>query len=357
MPVRKLRRLDLLYAVALMGTSLGSFGAPGLLIGAYVLLLRAAVFLSPPRFRAILVTLVMGVGCLHLGRRAPQREPHPQALCMNNLMQIAMALTTYHDQYGCYPPAFFADDHGVPQHSWRVLLLPQLGEVALYDSYCFDEPWDGPHNRTLLAQRPQAYACPAHGCGHAEAASQTCYVAITGARTMWPGNASRVQNEVRDPLDATVLVVEASSPEIPWTRPQDLPLSDALPILTSVWPEQTDGHWSDGVFSRQFLGRHAAMVDGHVTFVPGGVSQELWRQLLQIDDGGDFSLDDVPTHVRTPRRIKINMGNCVRIGTWVAVALWPLPWVVAGQMRRGRQQVGRDLESQGEAAREEPDGT
>lgn len=45
-------------------------------------------------------------------------------------------------------------------HSWRVLILPYIGEDALYNTYKFDEPWDGPNNIKLLNQIPRLYACP-----------------------------------------------------------------------------------------------------------------------------------------------------------------------------------------------------
>jgi uncharacterized protein DUF1559 len=69
-----------------------------------------------------------------------------------------VAVATYHDTYGTLPPAYIADAEGKPLHSWRVLLLPFLEQRELYEQYDFDEPWDGPNNRKLLAQRPSVFA-------------------------------------------------------------------------------------------------------------------------------------------------------------------------------------------------------
>jgi ABC-type antimicrobial peptide transport system permease subunit len=41
-------------------------------------------------------------------------------------------------------------------HSWRVLILPFLEADLVYRQYNFDEPWDGPNNRLLMAQMPEA---------------------------------------------------------------------------------------------------------------------------------------------------------------------------------------------------------
>jgi hypothetical protein len=46
---------------------------------------------------------------------------------------------------------------GKPLLSWRVHLLPDLGEAELYKQFKQDEAWDGPTNRNLLEQIPDVY--------------------------------------------------------------------------------------------------------------------------------------------------------------------------------------------------------
>src|SRR5882757_2755439 len=106
------------------------------------------------------------------------REAARRAQCMNNLRQIGLALHNYHDQYNTFPPAYVADATGKPMHSWRVLLLPQLGEGQLYSEYDFSEPWDGPNNSRLLTRMPRVYACPSHSTpGHE---TNTAYAGVFG---------------------------------------------------------------------------------------------------------------------------------------------------------------------------------
>src|SRR5262249_1314447 len=57
-----------------------------------------------------------------------------------HLGELGLALERYHDKHGRYPPRCICDPDGRPLLSWRVALLPYLGEKALYDEFRLDEP-------------------------------------------------------------------------------------------------------------------------------------------------------------------------------------------------------------------------
>ena len=42
--------------------------------------------------------------------------------------------------------------------SWRVAILPYLEQFELYERFHLDEPWDSPHNASLLKKMPSVYA-------------------------------------------------------------------------------------------------------------------------------------------------------------------------------------------------------
>ena len=66
--------------------------------------------------------------------------------CTNNIKQILLALHDYHDTCDALPPLYTVDEEGNPLHSWRVLILPFIGQQALYQQINLDEPWDSEHN-------------------------------------------------------------------------------------------------------------------------------------------------------------------------------------------------------------------
>jgi RNA polymerase sigma factor (sigma-70 family) len=103
-------------------------------------------------------------------RALPREEVRPpeeaaqlarnMALSRVNLKKLALAMHNYNDVYTHLPLAATMSKDGKALLSWRVQLLPFLGEQALYNQFKHDEPWDSPHNKKLLAKMPAVYAPP-----------------------------------------------------------------------------------------------------------------------------------------------------------------------------------------------------
>ena len=93
----------------------------------------------------------------------PVRDSAAQSQCTNNEKHIALAIHNYISSTrpkAMFPPAYTTSKDGKPLLSWRVLILPYLEQEALYKQFHLDEPWDSPHNRTLIARMPTVYRCP-----------------------------------------------------------------------------------------------------------------------------------------------------------------------------------------------------
>lgn len=195
---------------------------------------------SPRRARPlvkILVILLVGLGCLLLlaglllypAIRAA-RDAARASKCQFNLKQIVMAIQTYNEAYRSYPPAYVADADGKPMHSWRVLILPYLGDPIgneVYESYRFDEPWNSDHNAALAAKMPDVFRCPNDPAETAE----TQYVALVGEDTMWPDDQPTSFRDLRDGPANVISVVEAGKTPVPWLEPRDIAPEDFLAEL------------------------------------------------------------------------------------------------------------------------------
>jgi len=181
---------------------------------------------------------------LHLISREDP-ELFRRAMCQNNLKEIALAMSNYHEAHGTYPPAARCDANGKPLLSWRVLILPYVEQQGLYEQFHLDEPWNSPHNKPLADWMPKVFQCPS---AQLPSQSLTTYQVFVDPLSIFTGEPSGVPlSSVSDGTSSTLLVVEAASP-VPWTKPEDLSLasSDRLLEMGSKHPGGFNASMADG---------------------------------------------------------------------------------------------------------------
>jgi hypothetical protein len=196
-----------------------------------------------------------------------------KARCADHLKQMGQAFQMYHDAHGHFPPAAVVGKDGRPLLSWRVALLPHLGYRGLYERFHLDEPWDGPHNRTLLREMPPIFACP----GQPRRGGMTVYRVVVGPETSLNSVGTMFEEargiEIREVLDGTsntLMVAETGTP-VPWTKPDDLrfDVDGPLPKFGSRHPG----------------GFHALLADGIARFINHTIEPRVLRALLTRDGG------------------------------------------------------------------------
>jgi hypothetical protein len=182
-----------------------------------------------------------------------------------NLQYLALGMHNFFSAYNSLPPVAVYDKAGKPLLSWRVLILPSLGQDALYQQFHLDEPWDSEHNKTLLGKMPKVYAAPGD-----DRTPLTPYQVFVGKGSLFEGKKGISLAKVPDGVSNTVLIAEAG-PGVPWTKPEDLAfdVNKPLPRLGGVY---------EGGF-------HVAMADAFVRFLKDNVSEKALKAAIGRDDG------------------------------------------------------------------------
>ena len=143
-----------------------------------------------------------------------------RARTANNLKQIGLAMHNWYDTHKSFPAQANYDAAGKPLLSWRVHVLPFLGQQQLHEQFHLDEAWDSEHNRKLIEKMPDAYRSPASRLNEK---GRTSYVAPVGEETAFPGHRGVEFKEIKDGTSNTILVVEVNDEHaVIWTRPEDL---------------------------------------------------------------------------------------------------------------------------------------
>ena len=196
------------------------------------------------------------------------QETGGRQTCFERIRRIALAMLFYECDHGILPPAYSSDADGNPLHSWRVLLLPYLGQQRLYDKIRLDQPWDSPHNKQFHEEAIAFYQCPS-----AELApGQTTYSVVVGPDTAFQGSEGKTLASFGPNSATMILVVERYEPAC-WMDPnQNIPQAHA-----EVGINMKKG---DYVGSQHTVGAGFGLRDGAVRFLSQDCDVEFFRGLL-----------------------------------------------------------------------------
>jgi hypothetical protein len=222
-----------------------------------------------------------------------------RAQSTNNLKQLAIAMHMFHDNYAHLPPQAIRSKDGKPLLSWRVAILPYVGQQPLYNEFHLDEPWDSEHNKKLIEKMPAMLASP-HLGDALQAKGMTSYLvplskappALSVVAADDPKKPiANGKNEMvfdlpqgatfarmTDGSSNTIMILEVHPKSaVVWTKPEDL-IVDATDPLQALVSQPNDG------FS-------AAFCDGSVHFIATTIDPKTLLNLLQMNDGnvvGEF---------------------------------------------------------------------
>lgn len=229
------------------------------------------------------VLCLLGMVAVPLFNYKPKESIRWRMACQANASRLANAFFEYYKEHGSYPPAFVADRSGSPMHSWRVLILPYLGEQRLYRQYDFSEPWNGPHNSLLADSVPSVFQCPLVRTKNMSIVKRTpsqvqhenmcAYSLITGINTAFRLDKESRISDILDGRERTLFIIEhAGKKSDDWMKPSDISLDDFVNMSSSEL----------GIHSRSF---NAVFANGSVVSLPSSINITEKRELVDPADG------------------------------------------------------------------------
>jgi hypothetical protein len=209
-----------------------------------------------------------------------------------DLKNIGHAFHDFHEVYGHFPAA---DSNGAMKGlerksglSWRVYLLPFLDEQLLYDQFKHDEPWDSPHNKSLISKMPAIFANFSSKISRKNGKT-SIHVFVGKNKTPFglqiDGESVGAMLQVirnGDGTARTLMAVEAGEDRAKiWTKPGGLPFDPQKNPLDLL------GKLPEKLFVALFC-------DGHARIIKSSISPAILRNLIQHNDNQLIDEKDIP---------------------------------------------------------------
>lgn len=205
-------------------------------------------------------------------------ESHRRETSLSNLRTLCNATLAYQADKGHLPPLYLPTKQGGPGLSWRVALLPYLGQQQLFDAFHLDEPWDSPHNRPLVEGMPDVYRST---LGTTKS-GMTNYLGVQGEKSVLVEPTAPIKlEEVTDGDGMTLLAVEANDElAVEWTRPMEY-----------VWSAENPTAGLGGLLRHNAF--HAVFLDADATPISLATDQEVIKAIYTRNGGEDVDYGDV----------------------------------------------------------------
>ena len=200
------------------------------------------------------------------------REAARRTASQNNIRQQIIGMHNYVSVNQSFPQL---DKSGL---SWRVHLLPYLGENELYEQFRLDEPWDSSHNIQLLDQMPRVYDSLSANLPPGMTLYQVPYTDVNdpsyqNVSALFDTSGDNVSfKDILDGASNTIAIIEVDQQAaVEWTRPSDWKFDPGDPM-----------HDLGGFRRGQIL---VGMADGMTLLLSDKIDSESFKAMITRSGG------------------------------------------------------------------------
>lgn len=191
-----------------------------------------------------------------------------EARARNDLKYISLGMHNFHDTHNHFPSNNQGGNESMGL-SWRVHILPYVGEATLYGEFHLDEPWDSEHNKALIPKMPSVYGSSVEG--------KTSIHVFVGEGTPFGGKPLSIRDFI-DGTSSTIMFVKAGDDTADsWTKPGGLIFDKANPVSTL------------GDIEDRF---EVGFMDGSVRSLPKSIEPATLADLILHTDGHPVEIPD-----------------------------------------------------------------
>lgn len=330
------RIADVIYLFALLATSFAAFGPLGLCFAMFVEFIWLVILKRLKMTFVELLVVIAIVGTLAgllIPPLGPSRESGRIFGCQDNLTTISQALLTKAEDEGRLPRVVELGGSREQFRSWRLSVLPGIGEQKMIDAYDRNEPWDSPKNLAAMNKSVAKFECLSDSPA-VPGSPYTNYFAIIGPETAWPAERGLPLSEITDGRSRTILLLDVAGWDVPLSEPRDLTYDEAFNILVGN-PRPSNrfatisygpvAHHHPGSFGRFYKrgealpGINAAFADGTVRFLPVPLPDDMAKALLTANAGDEVDWDEFE-RLTAPQ---LDYAEIYATIAFAIVALWP----------------------------------
>jgi hypothetical protein len=290
---KRFKLWHLFYLVSLYSAAFSLWGSIGVIpaslyIGLWLTYFQGSTKLPNVRIAAMLAAVFLFIVAIGESQVAGIRYAARRMSCCNNVRQIVLALLNFEYGNSHLPEPVQYSKDGEPWHSWRITVAPYLEHSDLFDRYHRNEAWNGRRNIKLLADMSWTYSCPSN-----KTETTTPYKLVTGPHTAFDDEHPLSNAGEHDSASSIIVLIEDVANPVPWLKPQDLSMDEAIEILSSRARAHCS-HCIENKFELRLLGNTVGMLDGSIQFIPMGADPVILRQAMDPFDGiePDLEFDD-----------------------------------------------------------------